>query len=296
MTPCESCPTEVGLDEVMRDPLVLGRTASGGGKDVVDQLFEPVMRDDHGATPCFEAVPGQASKSCRTRPWTSVSRMSRPPWKYVKSVWSKPSRCKIVACKSWTWTLFLDGRVAEVVGRPISLAPLDAAARQPGGETARAMVAPLAALAGGRPAELAGPDHQGLIQQPAALQVGQEGRDRLVGLAAVELVVLVDVAMGVPVLVVVAAAGVDLHEPDPSLDQPTRQQAAPAEPLGPGVVEPVEPLRLRRFACEVDGLGGTRLHSEGQLVAGDAGRQLGVVGAGCAAGLSLARRSSWLRC
>ena len=98
-------PDEVGLDQVMRDPLVLGRPAAGGGEDVADELLEPVMRDDQRASRLGYPVI-QASKSRTTRPWTSVSRMSRPPWKYVKSVWSKPSRCKIVACKSWTWTLF----------------------------------------------------------------------------------------------------------------------------------------------------------------------------------------------
>ena len=71
--------------------------------------------------------------------------------------------------------LVLDGRVAEVVGRPVGLAPLDAAARHPGRETARAMVAPLAVLAGRRPAELAGPDHQRLVQQPPPLEVEQAG-------------------------------------------------------------------------------------------------------------------------
>ena len=94
-----------------------------------------------------------------------------------------------------------------------------------------------------------------------------------------QLVVLVDVAVGVPVLVVVAAAGVNLHKADAALDEPPRHQAAPAESLGAGVVESVELLRFRRFARQIDGLGSARLHPERQLVAGDAGRQLRVVAA-----------------
>ena len=34
-------------------------------------------------------------------PYTSVSRMSRPLNRYVSFVWSSPSRCSIVACRSW---------------------------------------------------------------------------------------------------------------------------------------------------------------------------------------------------
>ncbi len=37
-----------------------------------------------------------------TFPATSVSRKSRPAWRYVSRSWSKPSRCRIVAWKSWT--------------------------------------------------------------------------------------------------------------------------------------------------------------------------------------------------
>ena len=71
--------------------------------------------------------------------------------------------------------LVLDGRVAEVVGRAVRLAALDAAAGHPGGEPARAVVAPLAVLAGRRAAELAGPDNQSLVEQPPALEVQQAG-------------------------------------------------------------------------------------------------------------------------
>ena len=41
-----------------------------------------------------------------TTPATSVSRKSRPAWRYVSRSWSKPIRCRIVACRSWTCILF----------------------------------------------------------------------------------------------------------------------------------------------------------------------------------------------
>ena len=43
---------------------------------------------------------GQANHASCTMPWTSVNRMSRPPKRYVRRVWSKPSRCRTVACRS----------------------------------------------------------------------------------------------------------------------------------------------------------------------------------------------------
>ena len=42
----------------------------------------------------------QASSFSITSPWTSVRRKSRPWKRYVNFVWSRPSRCRIVACKS----------------------------------------------------------------------------------------------------------------------------------------------------------------------------------------------------
>ncbi len=40
-----------------------------------------------------------------TSPCTSVKRMSRPPKRNVRRVCSRPSRCSIVACRSWISTL-----------------------------------------------------------------------------------------------------------------------------------------------------------------------------------------------
>ena len=91
--PVRVVPDQVRLHQIMSDPLVLGRPAAGRGENVADDSSETVMREDHDATL-------YATSSRTTRPSTSVSRMSRPPWKYVKSVWSKPSRCKMVACRS----------------------------------------------------------------------------------------------------------------------------------------------------------------------------------------------------
>ena len=39
-----------------------------------------------------------------TFPFTSVSRMSRPAWRKVSLVCSRPRRWRMVACQSWMWT------------------------------------------------------------------------------------------------------------------------------------------------------------------------------------------------
>ncbi len=92
-----------------------------------------------------------------------------------------------------------------------------------------------------------------------------------------QLVIPVEVAVSVPVLVDVAAAGVGLDEPDTALDQSSCHQATPAEPFGPRIVESVDPLGIGRLAREVHGLRGRALHPEGQLVAADPGHHLGIV-------------------
>ena len=71
-----------------------------------------------------------------------------------------------------------DGVVAEVVGRAVGLAALDAAAGEPDGEAVGVVVAAVLALGAGRPAELAAPDDQGLLEQAALLQVGEQAGDR----------------------------------------------------------------------------------------------------------------------
>ena len=78
----------------------------------------------------------------------------------------------------------LDDVVAEVVGLAERDAGLDAGAGEPVDESARMVVAAVVgprqlALAVGGPAEFATPDHQRFVEQPAALQIANEGgRDR----------------------------------------------------------------------------------------------------------------------
>jgi hypothetical protein len=69
--------------------------------------------------------------------------------------------------------------VAEVVGRAVGEARLDAAARHPAGEAARVMIAAVVgrgelALRVVRAPELAAPDDQRVVEQAALFQVGDQ--------------------------------------------------------------------------------------------------------------------------
>ena len=151
-----------------------------------------------------------------------------------------------MAWKSWTSTTLFDRLVAELVGRPEAEGPLDAGAGEPGGEAGGVVVAALGPLLERRhPAELGGPEDQGVVEQPAGLQVAQERRGGLVEDRAVAVVVGLDPAVAVPVEVPLAHREGPVEqgdEPDPALEQPAGQQAVPAEPgeRGVGVVEAVE--------------------------------------------------------
>ena len=80
-----------------------------------------------------------------------------------------------------------DGLEAELVGGSVDESSFHATAGHPHREAERVMVAAVAVLGDGCPAELAAPDHQGVVEQPSTLQVGQEPGDRLVDLLRVFL-------------------------------------------------------------------------------------------------------------
>src|SRR5205823_6983116 len=75
---------------------------------------------------------------------------------------------------------------AELVGCAVDRAALDAAPGEPEAERAVVMVAArivvAVAIARDGPAEFAAPEHERALEQPALLQVGEQGRSRLVDL------------------------------------------------------------------------------------------------------------------
>src|SRR5437660_1294433 len=92
----------------------------------------------------------------------------------------------------------LDGGIAKIIGGAIRLTALDATAGEPATEAARTVIAALAVLSSWCATEFPGPDYQRFIKQAPALQVREKSGNRLVSLAGMQLMVFVDVAMGVP--------------------------------------------------------------------------------------------------
>ena len=167
---------------------------------------------------------------------------------------------------------------AQLVGLADAGAAPDPAPGHPHREAVGVVVAAgsLGVFGRGLASELAAPHHDRLLEQARALQVLEQAGNRLVGAAGVVLVVRVEIAVGIPVVVVVVPARVDLDEAHTALHQTPGQQALAAELLGALAVQAVEPPRRLGLGLDVEDLGGVLLHLEGQLVAGDAGGQLRV--------------------
>ena len=122
-------------------------------------------------------------------------------------------------------------------------------------------------------AELAAPDDERFVEEPAAGEILEQRGDRPIGLGGEAGVIAEDVGMTVPAALVLLAAGVDLDEAHAALDEPTGDEALLREVAAGGIVEAVEVVRLPRLAREVERLGRGHLHAVRQLEALDAGLQ-----------------------
>jgi hypothetical protein len=91
--------------------------------------------------------------------------------------------------------------------------------------------------------------------------------------------VLLKITMGVPVLVIVCPARVNLNEAHSTFHQSPRQQAFLAEILGSIVVNTVHVLDVFGLTVHVNSFGSSGLHLVCQFVTGNAGGQIAVVNA-----------------
>ena len=96
--------------------------------------------------------------------------------------------------------------------------------------TVGVMLPTVGALAGWGPSKFTAPDDQCVVQQPASLEVGQKGADRLICGGGIFAVPLFKFAVLIPVESV-ALAALNLDESDPALCKAPGQQAAIAEAL-----------------------------------------------------------------
>ena len=177
------------------------------------------------------------------------------------------------------------GLVADRVGLAVSETLLHPAAGHPQRVGARAVVAAdvphldaAAVLAHRGAAEFAAPDDQRFIEQPALLEVVEQGGDRLV-----DLIALVDEALP-KVGLRIGAVGVpapveELDEAHAALGEAAGEQAVVGEGFltGGGAVFLVHRCRL---LFQIEGIRRVDLHAEGHFILRDAGDGLRVADLG----------------
>ena len=171
------------------------------------------------------------------------------------------------------------GVETEVVGGAEGHAGLDAAAGHPDREGFAVVVSSVfltvgAALRVGRPAELAAPDDERLVEHAALLEVFDQGGRRLVDVAGHLGQLVLQAAVVIPVAVV------ELDEPNAFLGEAAGQQGIARE--GARGVHVGSVALHDRFALpgEVHEFRHARLHAVGHLGLADTRRDLGVAGAG----------------
>src|SRR5207249_3182680 len=105
-------------------------------------------------------------------------------------------------------------RVAEFIGRPVGDPTLDTTARDQERESFNMMIAAVAALRHGRPAEFPAPDQQRVLEHSALLQVADQRGGRLVYFLRLDRDVRLYAAVVVPI------AMIELDESDATFGQP----------------------------------------------------------------------------
>ena len=112
------------------------------------------------------------------------------------------------------------GLVAEFVACADGLPAFDLGSRHPHAHGAGIVIATHAALRDGHASELAVPNHQRRIQQPAGFEVSEEAGDRPVHFSRMRRVVFLHVVVRVPRIGILVAqpAMIELHETHTALD------------------------------------------------------------------------------
>ena len=112
----------------------------------------------------------------------------------------------------------------------------------------------------GRPPKFSPPHNQRLFQQPPLLEIVDQAGNRFVSGPGMMVVILLQVSMGVPIVVVVRSARIDLDEANTSLHQSTSQQAT----IGKMSLA-VSFSSLLRFTFEVERVVRAHAHHDARL-------------------------------
>ena len=78
-------------------------------------------------------------------------------------------------------------------------------------------------------AEFAAPDNERFVEETALFEIAQQGSDRFVNFRAMDAEIFFDAIMGIPVLLLVSAAVINLNETHAALNESARDEALAAE-------------------------------------------------------------------
>src|SRR5438445_2303114 len=156
--------------------------------------------------------------------------------------------------------LFFYGIPAEFVGGAVDHAAFHAAPGEPHREAVRVMIAAVALLRDRAAAELAAPEHERVVEQPAGPKVLKQGRDRAVHRFARRGQFGPDARVMIP-----ADRAEQLDEAHAALRQPPGQETLLAEVLSRLLVEAVKLFHRSWLGVDVECLRSLHLHPERQL-------------------------------
>ena len=160
--------------------------------------------------------------------------------------------------------------IAKFVSRPVDHSCANPATCKPYGESSGMVVSALTAFGGRCAAKLSAPNNQGTIEQSPVFQVGEQSSNRPVGFSTMKVVIFLQIVMCIPRLRPFIAPAVKLNKTDTALNEPPGEKTIPTKVMGSFVIEPIEILIPYRFLSQIDRFRCVRLHTESQLVRGDA--------------------------
>ncbi len=167
--------------------------------------------------------------------------------------------------------LAVHGEVPEVVGGAPGESGFHTAAGEPGGEAAGIVIATGAILLGvGCPTEFSAPPDEGIFEETASMEIGEEAGDGFVGGAGV-----LGVAWKVRVLIPARVGGVvavgDLDEADARFAEAAGHETLASEFVGGILADAIEGAGGIGFIGDVEEGGSIGLHAPGEFVGMDDG-------------------------
>ena len=163
----------------------------------------------------------------------------------------------------------------DFIGGPMNNTTFESAAGHPDTESKDMMIATVRSLSARSSSELGGKDDEGLVEEPALVEVGQEATDGLIDGQCVTGVIGFECTVGIPSACATTAM-LDLDEPNSLFDKAASGEELHAELAAMWFIEAVKSLGSFGFLPQIDDARHRLLHSEGELIGSNAcgGREI----------------------